>query len=315
VTRSDARGGETTPALARDEIPARSAEPGSTLFFASWGGSTLAQVGRDRPTEGNPEAPMSLAVDSAGRVLVLDQVNGRLVRRDREGKPESAIALALTGPQDLATGADGSAVVMDRLISKALAIYDPSGHSVGQLPLDPAVVGDPGLLTGVFVDGKDVWVEKEHGALIRVGDTSGQPADGKDEMPGRPSRDGGSLLSAGIIDGDSGRVFVASIVRATREHRFTRELRYAGMVQSLLMLDSDRKGTIYVASSLTRGEQETVVLSCLEPEHGQPIGGAELPPNTSPEETFRDLTVLDDGGVVYAHRTETGVSYETYRCK
>jgi hypothetical protein len=183
------------------------------------------------------------------------------------------------------------------------------------LALDPDIVGDPGMLTGVFVDGKDVWVEKEHGMLIRVGDTSGQPAEGKTEIPGRPSRDGASLLSAGIVDGEAGRVFVASIARSTMEHRFTRELRYAGVVQSLLLLDSDRKGTIYVASTLVRGDQETIVLTCLEPERGKPIGGAELPPNTSPEETFRDLSVLDDGGVVYAHRTEAGVSYEKYQCR
>ena len=40
----------------------------------------MDQVGRDRPKEGNPEGPMSFAVDGRGRMHVLDQVNGRVVR-------------------------------------------------------------------------------------------------------------------------------------------------------------------------------------------------------------------------------------------
>jgi hypothetical protein len=46
-----------------------------------------------------------------------------------------------------------------------------------------------------------------------------------------------------------------------------------------------------------------------------PVGSAVLPANTLPDETFRDLTVLDGGGVVYAVRTEAGVSYERYDCE
>ena len=39
-----------------------------------------------------------------------------------------------------------------------------------------------------------------------------------------------------------------------------------------------------------------------------------LPVNTMPEETFRDLTVLDDGGVLYAIRSNDGVSYRRFDC-
>lgn len=34
-----------------------------------------------------------------------------------------------------------------------------------------------------------------------------------------------------------------------------------------------------------------------------------------PEESFRDLVVLDEGGVVFTHRTEEGVTYEQLVCE
>jgi len=58
-----------------------------------------------------------------------------------------------------------------------------------------------------------------------------------------------------------------------------------------------------------------VLLHCLDPMTGEPNGGAVLPANTLPEESFRDLVVLDEGGVIQALRTETGVSYTRWDCE
>ena len=104
--------------------------------------------------------------------------------------------------------------------------------------------------------------------------------------------------------------------RATQAHRFTRELRLKATITSIQLLDSDKKGTIYFAAEI-EGEPgpPVVLLSCLEPERGTPVGSAVLPANTLPEETFRDLTVLDEGGVIYALRSEQGVSYMQFDCK
>ncbi len=54
---------------------------------------------------------------------------------------------------------------------------------------------------------------------------------------------------------------------------------------------------------------------CLAPGDGQPWGSADLPPSPLPEESFRDIVVLDQGGMVYAYRTEEGVSYQRYDCR
>lgn len=259
---------------------------------------------------------MSVAVDGRGRVYVLDQVNNRLVRRGPDGKPEAAIPIQAQAAQDLAIADDGSAAVLDRFSSKSVTLYDEEGKYKGEIPLEGEGVDETGLVTGVFVDGKDVYVEREHGPLVHIGDTSGKPAEPRKEVPGRPSRDGLSFLNAGLTDPPAGRAYVSSIERATMQHRFTRELRLEAPILAIVMLDSDKSGVIYFAMQVERAPgDEVVFLTCLEPLKGVPIGTAVMPANTLPEETFRDLAVLDDGGVIYSLRTEEGVQYQRYYCE
>jgi hypothetical protein len=306
-------GGPRAPGTAAGEAGVDS--PGGVVFFSPWGGSTKDQVGRERPREGNPMGPMSLTRDAQGRLYVLDQVNGRVVRHGADGKPESTTEVKLTAAQDLAIGKDGSMAVLDRIVDKSVALYDDKGVLRGQLALQGDGVDETGFLTGVFIDGTDVYVEREHGPLVRIGDTSGAIAQPRTEIPGRPSRDGLSFLNAGITDAAAGRAYVASIDRASGEHRFTRELRMKAQIQSIQLLDSDKSGKIYFAVELHEDPAtEWILLQCLEPLKGAPEGSALLPANTLPEETFRDLTVLDDGGVIYALRSESGVTYQRYDC-
>jgi hypothetical protein len=307
------------PAAAPTAAPEPTPAAGPEVVFSSpWGGETLDQVGRVRPSEANPEGPMSFAVDGKGRIYVLDQVNGRIVRRGADGKPEVAIPIEAQAAQDLAVAEDGSAAVLDRFASKSVTLYDEKGAKVGEIPLKGEDLEETGLVTGVFVDGNDVYVEKEHGPLIKIGDKSGAPVgDGEQtEIPGRPSRDGLSFIKAGVIDPPMGRVYVSSVERATMQHRFTRELRLEAPVQAIVLLDSDKSGMIYFAAQVERAPgDEVVFLTCLEPLKGVPVGTAVMPVNTLPEETFRDLVVLDGGGVIYSLRSETGVSYQKYDCE
>lgn len=287
---------------------------GNTLFTASWGGKD-DQLGRDRPSEGNPIGPLSFDVDGKGRVHVLDGVNGRLVTRGADGKTESTTVLDAPYPEDVAVADDGSTAVLDRHRDKSVSLYDENGKRIGKLPLEGENVPDTGSVTGVFVDGKDVYVEKEHGPLVKLGTMGGIPASPRTEIPGRPTRDGLSFINAGIIEAPLGRVYVSSIERATNQHRFTRELKLGAVVHSLLLLDTDKGGTIYFAAAVEANSSPSVVLYCLDGTSGAPTGSAVLPANTLPEESFRDYTVLDDGGVIQALRTEQGVSYTRYDCQ
>jgi hypothetical protein len=259
---------------------------------------------------------MSLVVDERGGVWVLDQINGRLVRFGDDGKVLASVPMDRPTAQDIARGADGSMAVLDRFGGQEVALLDPEGNPLGTLPLVGDHVESAGLVTGVFVDGEDVLVEVEHGPLVKIGDTSGAPAQPREEVLGRPTRDGKSWIKAGITDPAAGRAYVASNIRPSGEHRFTRELQLDTRIWSIVLLDSDRAGTLYFAAEIEQeGAENAILLTCLDPASGAPVGSALLPANTMPEESFRDLVVLDEGGVVFAHRTEEGVSYEQYECE
>lgn len=285
----------------------------STALFSKWGDGEH-DLGRDQPGEGSPSGPMSFSVDARGRVWVLDQVNGRIVRFD-DGKVDATIPMDRPRAQDIAVGDDGSVAVLDRFGEEDVAIYGPDGALLGSLPLAGEGIESPGAVTGVFVDGSDVYVERERGPLIRIGDTSGVPTPSRSEIPGRPSRDGKSYLKAGITDAAAGRTYVVSNDRPSEEHRFTREIRFDTAVWSIVLLDTDLGGTIYFAVEVEDADEHSVVLTCLDPLTGIPQGTATLPANTMPEESFRDLVVLDEGGVLAALRSDSGVSYQVYDCE
>jgi hypothetical protein len=299
-------------------LPTSSANsPGSNrvVFEAPWGGGSLDQLGHEHPEEGNPIGPMSLAVDGKGRVFVLDEINGRVVRRGADGKPDKEVKLDTQTPEDLVVADDGSMAVLDRHSGQAVTVYGDDGSIKGALPLTGSEIDDPGLVTGVFSDGSDIYAEKEHGQLVKLGNTSGVAAVPQTTIPGRPSRDGLSFLNAGITDAESGRAWVSAIDRATSQNRFTRELRLRGVIHSIVLLDSDKSGTIYFAAEIQEpGAPPEVQLACLEPTHGEILGGAVLQASAMPDETFRDFVVQDEGGVIYAVRTPKGVTYYEADC-
>ena len=101
--------------------------------------------------------------------------------------------------------------------------------------------------TGVVVDGDNVYVERDHGPLVRIGSTNGTADGARTEIPGRPSRDGRLYLSGGITDPDQGRYWVNVTDRATGMHRYTLALHSVLTLREMMLLDTDRAGTIYVA--------------------------------------------------------------------
>jgi streptogramin lyase len=154
-------------------VPEARTGPGQVLAKFGWG-SGEGNLGRSRPDEANPEAPMSLTVDSLGQVWILDQVNERLVKLDRAGKPVGTVPLTVQSAQDVVVAPDGTALVMDRLVDKSIALIGPDGKPRGELPLIGKGLEESGASTGLFTDGKDVFVEREHGDSVRIGSTSGE---------------------------------------------------------------------------------------------------------------------------------------------
>lgn len=290
--------------------------PSQLLLRAKWG-SGEGELGRSRPNEANPEGPMSLAVGPNGETYVLDQVNGRIVRIGKDGKVLGTIPSPVKAPQEIAVAKDGSLLVADRLVDKAVSIIGPDGKVRGALTLEGKGMPEGGAMTGLFVDGDSVYAEREHQQLVKLGDTKGNADPLRTEIPGRPSRDGTFFVSAYLQDPRTA-VYVNATTRAPEAHRFTRSITLGYEAIGIVGLDTDRAGIIYLAVvGSTTGDESgaTVSLFCLDPEHGAPIGAAQLPANTMPEETFRDLAVLDGGGALYVLRSESGVEVMRVDCR
>lgn len=321
----------TVPVTKKAAAPAQLADAGpggrragddpSIIARLGWG-SGPNQLGHDLPEEGNAEGPMSLTVDRSGRVLVLDNVNGRVVLLNERGEPEKTVPVTVRAPQELQATDDGKLVVLDRLADRSVAIMGPDGALLGELPLEGPGIDEAGGVTGLFVDGDDVYAEREHGPLVRLGDTSGKPDAERPEIPGRPSRDGKLYLNAGLIDPLAGRVYVNAIERASLNHLYTREYKLSVPLIGILALDTDLAGVIYLAllaqlprSSPDEEPKHVVRLLCIDPKEGAPLGQTELPATDRPEESFRDFAVQDTGGVVYAFRNAEGVVYQRADCR
>ncbi|HSQ65730.1 MAG TPA: hypothetical protein VLM85_21060 [Polyangiaceae bacterium] len=303
---------EPAPTLAASEAPTVQrvveADASAAWVAARWG-SRRGELGHERPTEGNSEGPMSFAVSAHG-LYVVDQINGRLVRYDAHGKVIGSATIPET-VQDVAVAKDGTTALLDRLSGKTVSLMDSSGRRVGELPLSG--IGDTGTLTGVFVDGNDVYVEQDHGGLVNVGTTNGQPPSSPPtQLGGRPSKDGTLLLSASLAAPAEGKVTVNAIERARNELRFARLVQFARPASMIVLLDTDAHGTIYLG--VDAGEPEAASVVCMDPGDGHVLGRVQLPVSDAPEEAFRDFAVDDDGTIVYALRTEQGVSYSTARC-
>lgn len=300
-------------------LPEARAVGGEVLARFGWG-SGDGNLGHSRPDEANPEAPMSLTVDAVGNVWILDQVNERLVKLDRSGKQLGTVPLTLQAAQDVVVAKDGTVVVLDRLVDKSVALLGPDGKARGELPLIGKGLEEGGAVTGVFTDRGDVFVEREHGDSVRVGATSGEAAQDRSEIPGRPAGDGRTYLTAGIVDGASGRVMVTAVDREPRAHRFTRQFSLGQPVVALNALDADQSGIIYLGTvlelptSTAQTPQFGIALVCLDPLDGRPLGQTRFAANTMPEETFREMTVLPEGGVLFLERALSGPRVVRYDC-
>jgi hypothetical protein len=191
---------------------------------------------------------------------------------------------------------------------------------LGALPVEGKNLENGGTASGVFLDGDDVYVEREHGDLVKIGDKNGKADPDRNEVPGRPSRDGKAFLTAMMSSQEEGRVAVTVIDRPSLQLRYTRELRLGTPIYGINLLDSDLAGVIYLGVMTNmvneKGEETPgITLLCLDPRDGMPLGKAELPPNRSPEETVRELVVLDQGGVLYLHRTDEGARLTRWDCR
>jgi hypothetical protein len=281
----------------------------------SWG-SGPGQFGRRRDPEAAQEAPMAVAA-AGDELTVVDQVNRRMLRW-KGGQALPPIALGGDQAQDLARAPGGRTLALDRLAEKNVQIYGPDGQRVNELPLAGPGIAREGLVTGVFADDHGIYVEREHGALLRIADASGNADPERPLLAGRPSRDGRLLLRAELEDGE-GRVRVDAFDRSTGARRWSAPLAFGAFILQILMLDSDPEGRVYLAADVGReGElppypilDETVAVVRLDAA-GAFDGRIDLPASATGDEMLRPLAVDDGGDVLALAPSEDGLAVMRY---
>jgi hypothetical protein len=272
------------------------------LAFAGWG-KAVGELGLELPREANPEAPMSLSVDAADRVHILDQVNERIAIFDHG--VWKTIPIGSDTVQDLVVDPRGGYALLDRLKARHVRFLDSSGGERGDVQLEGPGVPDGGLVTALFAQKDGFWVEVEHQKLVRVALADGSPDSVRPTLEGRRSFNGGPLLRA-ARDPQGYAVVSAST--------FFARVPFSAPVLELVGLESDGT-TTYVAAHVGR-EQATEPFGLYDEKlfvvaldaSGLEVGRFELPPNTGPAETLKTFTLSPKGEVHYLHVGQNGAS-------
>jgi hypothetical protein len=165
-------------------------------------------------------------------------------------------------------------------------------------------VPEGGGVTGLFADDNGIYVERDHEAVVRIADANGVADPNRPELVGRPSRDGRLLLSAAIGDPMTGEIQVSAVDRSSGQPAWQQTLHLAVPVIHIVTLDSDRQGMVYVAVDVGREAptppypilDERIVIARLG-SGGAPRGLLEVPPLPTADESFRPITVDDDGTI------------------
>lgn len=280
-----------------------------------WGPDGL---GKGTSEDGYPGGPNSFTVGPDGSTWILDQFHKRMVRVGPDGKILEVRPTRLESPADIAIGKDGTMAVIDRTRQNQVELFDAQGRSRGTLPLPGAKPGEPSELTRVFVEKDKVYAQRgEGGPLFPLGGVDGTPGAGE-EINGQPSRDGRLLISAGVTDYDSGRVWVSGADPGSQAHLFTREATLGNPLEQILLFDSDSSGMIYLVVKATFddvGGASTLVLCVDGNARGKITRMFSLPYPNEPLDTFRKFDVAPEGGLLAAEYTETGVAYRMHSCR
>lgn len=311
-----------TAAPAAASAPPNAAVPverarGEVVVRGAWG-SAPGQFGRRREAESSPEGPMALWAGAPGELLVLDQTNRR-VERYRDGRRVGGLATGGDTMQDLAVGPEGRVALLDRFVDKDVQVYGPDGKLQNEVTLAGTGVPEPGLVTGVFADADGFYVEREHGAVVRIADGSGASLSERQELPGRPSRDGRLILAAALLDRTAGTVRVRAFQRATLQPLWERAVQLEAPVLHILLLDSDRAGRVYVAAAIGHEDpnppykllDESITAVRLD-SGGSERGRLRLPPLPDADESLRPLTIDDSGDLFVMAPTPQGLEIRRY---
>jgi hypothetical protein len=198
-------------------------------------------VGRIVGDESSSEGPMSFALAPGGGLLVLDQVNRRILDLDAGGNVAATIPLPASTFEDVELFEGWAVLALDRLVGKVLRVMDRDGALLRELPLEGSGIERAGAITALLPRPDGVWLEVEHRHSVRVLDARLRPCE-RQVVLGRPIANGRTLR--GELDGDGG-VRLSIGRRTEREPAQTVTLVGEAPIERIPWLDADAGGHVH----------------------------------------------------------------------
>jgi hypothetical protein len=200
------------------------------------------EAGRVLGSEADSEGPKSFAVKPDGGLLVLDQVNRRVVDLDAAGKIAGTIAIPGVTFDDVEQYGGRAILLLDRLVSRRLLVMDMRGAVLTEVAVQGRGIERSGLITAMLPRPDGVWLEVQHHHSVKVLDRNLAPCDRQIVM-GRPVANAASLRAA--LDGAGG----VTVQTGPRDGRATaRSLTLTGEapVDRIVWFDGDTDGFVHV---------------------------------------------------------------------
>lgn len=305
------------PAPGGSGSPTGKQENRQVVLKAPWGDQAGA-LGKSQPSEAAAEGPKSFAVDRAGRLYVLDQINGRISIFPPGGGEPTIMPLSSGRFEDIDVDEQGNPVLLDRSGDGTVAMLDASGNVKAEVGLLGEGVTEAGGVTSLHVRKDGVWVEYEHTDLVRVADASGAAQRTRATLPGRPTSDGALALRAQLApDRRKALVFSQSVAAPDSAASLLAEIAFETPIATITALETDSRGRVYLAAHLLReseqapGEivEESQVLVVLSAGGGE-LGRIGLATPHGWLEQFRPIRIGPDGAIYHLYATDEGAFME-----
>lgn len=280
-------------------------------------GSGGWNAGKKEAGESAPEGPMSFALSPAGDIYILDQVNFRVLKFYSDGMPASQIPISAAAFQDIEVSGSGKIILLDRLVGSCVVVMEPDGKEVSSWPVTGAGIAEGGGVTAMFLDKDGLWLEYNHGYMVRVLDDS-LKACHRSVVPGRKLKTGSSVVAAAVEKPGKARVW--TVHPGTGSKLGEKLFSFGQDVYRIAWIETDGSGAIHCMFHLVEWFDaanrtpplEKVVVVKLDKNLKQKASFSS-PYTIRAWEQFREFRVTGEGDVVQMAFTNGGVRLLRWR--
>ena len=254
------------------------------------------------PQEASPEGPMSFAVNAAGEIYVLDQLNSR-IQVFKDGRKLRSIPIPGETFCDLDIMPDGRVALLDNLVKEEVVIINTGGQPEETISLNRPEITEPAAITGIYCRSEGLWpglwAEVENGFILLAGLDGKQAADFR-KLPGLLTPDGKRFLRMEIVGERQVR-----LSRSEEDFQTWKsfDLNFELPVGVVYGPWEDRAGNLYLAAHTFDEQSEASEMVVLGPS-GQERHRLKMALSSSVHEMFRPVLVTSDG-LIYQMVIET----------